>query len=89
MSQARRTRHFARSAKRVRGERRGEGIIFPLFSFRASGKMPLSPRLAHKASVVQVTSMQARAIPAVAGVNTALLSMNEEKKSTLFECQCI
>ena len=46
--------------------------------------MPRSPRLAHKAPVVQVTSMQARAIPAVAGVNTALLSMNEEKKNALY-----
>ena len=43
--------------------------------------MPRSPRLAHKAPVVQVTSMQARAFPVVAGVNTALLSMNEEKKA--------
>ena len=43
--------------------------------------MPRSPRLAHKAPVMQATSMQARTIPAVAGVNTALLSMNEEKNA--------
>ena len=37
MNQARRTRHFARSAK----------------SFRASHEMPRSPRLAYKALVMQ------------------------------------
>ena len=41
MSQARRTRHFARKGKRV------------LPSSRASGKMPRSPRLAHKAPDMQ------------------------------------
>ena len=42
MSQARRTRHFARSAKR--GEEKKESFIF--FATRAARKMPRSPRLA-------------------------------------------
>jgi len=50
MIQARRTQHFARSARRA---------FFSLLlsravrSFRASRKMPCFPRLAHKAPVTQ------------------------------------
>ena len=51
MSQARRTRHFERSAKRVRSARRGEENVAHLF--RASRKMPRSPRVAHNAPVMQ------------------------------------
>ena len=53
MSHARRTRHFARSAKQVRS------VLLPSsrasHSFRTSRKMPRSPRFAHKAPVMQVT----------------------------------
>ena len=52
MSQARRTWYFRRGAKRVRSSRRGEGS---LPSSRASRKMARSPRLAHKAPVIQAT----------------------------------
>ena len=51
MSQARRTRHFERSAKRVRSARRGEENVAHLF--RASRKMPRSPRVDHNAPVMQ------------------------------------
>ena len=51
MSEARRTRDFARSAKRVRGARRGEENVAHLF--RASRKVPSSPRVAHKVPVMQ------------------------------------
>ena len=51
MCQARRTRHFARGAKRVRSARRGEENAS--HSFRASRKMLRSPRAAHKAPVMQ------------------------------------
>ena len=51
MSQARRTRHFARTVKRVRSARRGEENASHLF--RASRKMPRSPRVAHKSPVMQ------------------------------------
>ena len=53
MSQARPTRHFARSVKRVRSARRGEENAW--HSFRAWRKMPRSPRLAHKGPVMQAT----------------------------------
>ena len=55
MSETRRKRHFARSSKRE--ERKN----YPLppsrasHSFRASRKMSRSPRLAHKAPVMQVS----------------------------------
>ena len=51
MSQARRTRHFARSVKRVRSARRGEENAS--HSFRASRKMLCSPRLSPKTPVMQ------------------------------------
>ena len=51
ISQARRTRHFAQSA-RLREK------IFFLPSSRASPKIPRSRRLAHKAPVMQATVLQ-------------------------------
>ena len=51
--QARRTQHFARSAKRV-----GSVLLHSSrasHSFRTSRKIPRSPRLAHKAPVMQAT----------------------------------
>ena len=54
MSQAGRTQYFARRAKR---ETRGKGKITFLFPwFRAPREKPPSPRLAHKAPVMQANS---------------------------------
>ena len=57
LSQARRTRHFARSARRGE-EKKNKTLFFLLSSFRAARKMPLSPRLAHKAPVMQAILQQ-------------------------------
>ena len=51
MSQARRTRDFARGAKRVRSARRGEENAS--HSFRASRRMLRSPRLSPKTPAMQ------------------------------------
>ena len=51
MSQARRTRDFARGAKRVRSARRG--VENASHSFRASRKMLRSPRLSPKTPAMQ------------------------------------
>ena len=51
MSQAGRTRYFARSATWARSARRGEEKLFP--SSRATREISRSPHLAHKAPVMQ------------------------------------
>ena len=55
MSQARRTRNFARNETILRetrlGEEKNKAFLLPLSS--ASRKMPRSPRLAHKTPVMQ------------------------------------
>ena len=55
MREASLTRHFTRSARQARIARGGEKDISSPSS-RASGKMPRSPRLAHKASVMEAKS---------------------------------
>ena len=57
MSQAGRTQYFARSETRARSARRGEeknkALISPFPSSRAPREIARSPRLAHKAPVMQ------------------------------------
>ena len=72
MSQARRTRDFARGAKRVRSARRGEENASYLF--RASRKMPRSPRAAHKEPVMQ----------AIIGEDGKTLALDQELKLFAF-----
>ena len=72
MSQARRTRNFARSAKRVRSARRGEENAS--HSFRASRKMPRSSRVANKAPVMQ----------AIIGENGKTFALDQELKLFAF-----
>ena len=72
MSQARRTRHFERSAKRVRSARRGEENVALLF--RASCKMPRSSRVAHKVPVMQ----------AIIGDDGKTLALDQELKLFAF-----
>ena len=72
MSQARRTRDFARGAKRVRSARRGEENAS--HSFRASRKMPRSSRVANKAPVMQ----------AIIGENGKTFALDQELKLFAF-----
>ena len=58
MREASLTRHFTRSARQLANREMmgGENKFFSSPSSRASGKMPRSPRFAHKASVMEAKS---------------------------------